>query len=149
MGRPPDDAQLAERARRGDDRAFEELLRRHQTIAFRTAYLITGAAADAEDAVQEAALKAHAALPRFDPARPFRPWLLAIVANEARNRRRAARAGGPACALRARRRAGRRPRRPRPTRTCWPPSAGPGSWGRSSGCATRSASPWPAATCST
>src|SRR6266511_5663549 len=88
VGRPPEEAQVAARARRGDERAFEELLRRHGTIAFRTAYLITGSAADAEDAVQEACLKAYGALRRFDPARPFRPWLLAIVANEARNRRR-------------------------------------------------------------
>ena len=47
-GRPPDDVALAERARNGDERAFEELVRRHQRIAFRTAYLLTGSAADAE-----------------------------------------------------------------------------------------------------
>ena len=35
-------------------------------------------------------MKAWRALPRFRPGAPFRPWLLAIVANEARNRRRAA-----------------------------------------------------------
>jgi RNA polymerase sigma-70 factor (ECF subfamily) len=35
-------------------------------------------------------MKAFAALPRFRPDAPFRPWLLAIVANEARNRRRSA-----------------------------------------------------------
>jgi len=47
-------------------------------------------AADAEEAAQDAFVKAWRALPRFDRTRPFRPWLLAIVANEARNRRRAA-----------------------------------------------------------
>ena len=88
VGHPLKEAQVAARARRGDERAFEELLRRHETIAFRTAYLITGSAADAEDVVQEACLKAYRALGRFDPSRPFRPWLLAIVANEARNRLR-------------------------------------------------------------
>jgi len=46
-------------------------------------------AADAEEAAQDAFVKAWRALPRFDRTRPFRPWLLAIVANEARNRRRA------------------------------------------------------------
>jgi RNA polymerase sigma-70 factor, ECF subfamily len=59
-------------------------------IAFRTAYLITRSAADAEDAAQDAFVKAYAALGRFRRRAPFRPWLLAIVANEARNRRRSA-----------------------------------------------------------
>lgn len=62
----------------------------HQGIAFRTAYLLTGSAADAEDAVQVALVKAWSALPRFRPGAPFKPWLLRIVANEAHNRRRAA-----------------------------------------------------------
>jgi RNA polymerase sigma-70 factor (ECF subfamily) len=62
----------------------------HQTIAFRTAYLITGSRADAEDAVQDAFVKAYRALGRFRQGAPFRPWLLSIVANEARNRRRSA-----------------------------------------------------------
>jgi RNA polymerase sigma-70 factor (ECF subfamily) len=81
-------------------------VRRYQEIAFRTAFLITGAAAEAEDAAQEAFVKAYFALSRFRKGAPFRPWLLRIVANEARNRRTAAvrRAG---LALRA---AGARPK---------------------------------------
>ena len=62
----------------------------HQSIAFRTAYLLTGSAADAEEAAQTAFVKAWSALPRFRRGAPFRPWLLRIVANEAHNRRRAA-----------------------------------------------------------
>ena len=62
----------------------------HQGIAFRTAYLLAGSAADAEEAVLDAFLKAHRALGRFRAGAPFRPWILRIVANEARNRRRAA-----------------------------------------------------------
>ena len=62
----------------------------HQTIAFRTAWAITRSAADAEEATQDAFVKAHAALARFREGAPFRPWLLAIVANEARNRVRSA-----------------------------------------------------------
>jgi RNA polymerase sigma-70 factor (ECF subfamily) len=58
--------------------------------AFRLAYVITGTAADAEDAAQEAFVKAWRALGRFRAGEPFRPWLLRIVANEARNRRRSA-----------------------------------------------------------
>ncbi len=62
----------------------------HQAIAFRTAFLYTGSAEDAEEAAQVAFVKAYGALGRFRRTKPFRPWLLAIVANEARNRRRAA-----------------------------------------------------------
>lgn len=64
------------------------LVRRHQEVAFRVAYAICGD--DAEDAVQEAFVKAHGALWRFRAGAPWRPWLLRIVANEARNRRRSA-----------------------------------------------------------
>ena len=45
---------LAERAKRGDEHAFGELVRTYQGIAFRTAYLLTGSAADAEEATQTA-----------------------------------------------------------------------------------------------
>jgi len=82
--RAPDDR--AVRARRGDARAYESLVEEHQAIAFRTAYLITGSAADAEEATQEAFVRAWLALRRFRRGAEFRPWLLAIVANEARNR---------------------------------------------------------------
>ena len=72
-------------------RAFESLVRRHQDLAYRTACLITGSTADAEDATQEGLVKAWYALDRFRSDAPFRPWLLTIVANEARNRRRSGR----------------------------------------------------------
>lgn len=65
-------------------------MRRHETVAFRTAYLITRSAAEAEDAAQDGFVKAYRALGRFRAGAPFRPWLLRIVANEARNRRRTA-----------------------------------------------------------
>jgi RNA polymerase sigma factor (sigma-70 family) len=91
VSRPQDDeGELVERARRGDERAYEELVRRHQGIAFRTAYVVAGDATDAEDAAQEGFVKAYRALGRFRAGAPFRPWLLQIVANEARNRRRSA-----------------------------------------------------------
>jgi RNA polymerase sigma-70 factor (ECF subfamily) len=84
----PGEETLVERARRGDPAAFEELVVSYQSIAFRTAFVIAGDAADAEEAAQDAFVKAHRALRRFRSGEPFRPWLLAIVANEARNRRR-------------------------------------------------------------
>ncbi len=69
--------------------AYEALVRRYQDAAIRTAHVIAPDG-DAEDAVQEAFVKAHAALGRFRVGSPVRPWLLRIVANEARNRRRSA-----------------------------------------------------------
>ena len=88
--RPPDESTLVARARRGEAAAYEELVRMHQAIAFRVALVNAGDRADAEDAVQDAFLKAYRALGRFRTGAPFRPWLLKIVANEARNRRRSA-----------------------------------------------------------
>jgi RNA polymerase sigma factor (sigma-70 family) len=67
---------------------YDQLVREHQVMAFRTAYVITGSAADAEEVAQDAFVKAYRARGRFRTGAPFRPWLLAIVANEARNRRR-------------------------------------------------------------
>ncbi len=86
----PDEHLLIEAAKAGDQRAYGQLLQRHQAVAFRAAYLITGSAADAEDAVQDACMKAWLALARFRPEAPFRPWLVRIAMNEARNRRRGA-----------------------------------------------------------
>jgi len=63
---------------------------RYQGLAVRTAWVVTGSAAEAEDAAQEAFVKAYFALGRFRTGAPFRPWLLQIVVNEARNRRKSA-----------------------------------------------------------
>jgi RNA polymerase sigma-70 factor (ECF subfamily) len=88
--RPPHESELVARAKRGERDAYEQIVRRHQSIAFRTAWVITGSAADAEEATQDGFVKAHRALARFREGAPLRPWLLTIVANEARNRVRAA-----------------------------------------------------------
>ncbi|HKF17611.1 MAG TPA: RNA polymerase sigma factor [Candidatus Dormibacteraeota bacterium] len=92
VGRPLDEIEdtLVERARRGDADAYEDLVRRYTEMAFRAAYVVTGSAPDAEEAAQDAFVKAFRALHRFRAGAPFRPWLLRIVGNEARNRRRAA-----------------------------------------------------------
>jgi RNA polymerase sigma-70 factor (ECF subfamily) len=86
--RETDDVLVA-RARQGDAAAYGGLVLRYQDLAFRIAYIVLGDAAEAEDAAQEAFIKAYYALPRFHAGAPFRPWLLQIVANQARNRRRA------------------------------------------------------------
>jgi RNA polymerase sigma factor (sigma-70 family) len=82
------EAQLVLKAQNGDVDSFEQLVERYSDLAFRTAYVVLGTAADAEDACQDAFIKAHRALPTFHAELPLRPWLLRIVANEARNRRR-------------------------------------------------------------
>ncbi len=89
-GRPLDDAELIARAQSGNVAAYEDLIQRYQEVAFRTAYHITHDAGEAEDATQEAFVKAYAALGRFRAGAPFRPWLLRIVAREALDRRQAA-----------------------------------------------------------
>jgi RNA polymerase sigma factor (sigma-70 family) len=88
--RPLDENELIERTKRGDTDAYEALVHAYQGIAFRTAYVITGSAADAEEAAQDGFVKGFRAIARFRTGEPFRPWLLQIVANEARNRRRSA-----------------------------------------------------------
>ena len=141
VSRPRDESELVERARRGDENAYEELVRAHQGIAFRTAYLVVGSAAEAEEAAQEGFVKAYRALGRFRPGSPFRPWLLQIVANEARNRRRSE---GRRAALALRAAADRKdPRgaRLRPPRVlCSPGRTGSDCSRRSTACARRSGS---------
>lgn len=87
-GRPLEDAELVGLARDGDVPAYEQLVSRYQGIAYRVAWLVVRQSGEAEDAVQEAFVKAYYALPRFRAGAPFRPWLLRIVANEAKNRGR-------------------------------------------------------------
>jgi len=87
-GRPLEDVELVGLAKDGDVSAFGELVDRYRDVAFRTAWLITRSSAEAEDAAQDAFVKAYYALGRFRRGEAFRPWVLRIVANEARNRRR-------------------------------------------------------------
>ena len=121
------DADLVTKVVAGDPAAFAHLVRRHAPMAKRMA-VFWGAGADSDDVVQEAFVKAYAALPRFRSDGEFRPWLLRIVRNETRNlfRGRSRRA--------AREEAAQRPTRPaRPAirrmplsapvgaSSCWPP----------------------------
>jgi RNA polymerase sigma-70 factor (ECF subfamily) len=89
VGTPLDDRELVERAKEGDVDAYAALLRTHGRAARRVAAVVCGAG-DADEAAQDAFVKAWYALGRFRDGSAFRPWLLRIVANEARNRRRAA-----------------------------------------------------------
>ena len=84
-----DDAALVQAAQRGDQGAFGVLVARHAASILSVTTRMLGPT-DAEDAAQDAFVKAYRALWRFRPGSPFKPWLLRIVANEARNRRRSA-----------------------------------------------------------
>lgn len=84
----PDDL-LAVRAREGDPRAFEVLLRRHERMAFATALRIVGRRSDAEDATQDAFVTAWRQLPEFRGDSAFSTWLHRIVTTRALNQIRA------------------------------------------------------------
>ena len=77
-----------ERAKAGDGHAFDELLAPVLDPAFRLAMTMLKDRGAAEDALQEAALKAWRKLGRFRVGAELRPWFLAIVANECRSARR-------------------------------------------------------------
>ncbi len=83
-----EEAALVSRAARGDEAAWEQLLRAHQEPIFRYAYLILGDPDDADDIAQEAFIRAFRSLDTFDLRRPLRPWLFRIVSNQASNRKR-------------------------------------------------------------
>ena len=112
----------------------------HQGIAFRTAYLLAGDAGLAEEAAQDAFVKAYRALGRFRRGAPSGRGCLQIVANEARNRRRGGRPARGA-ELRARRRRALGGRGPVPRdHPRWPTSAAASSSPRSTSCGKRSGS---------
>ena len=82
------EAALVARAAAGDHDAYAALVRPHEHVAYRVAVSITGWNADAQEAVQNAYVKAYRSLRRFRRDAAFKPWLLKIVVNEARNVRR-------------------------------------------------------------
>ena len=76
---------LVERARAGDDCAFETLVHRHEDVAYRVALRMTGSSQDAQDVVQEAFLAAWQHLPSFHGDSTFGTWLIRIVINRCHN----------------------------------------------------------------
>ena len=71
---------LINRARLGDDQAFSRLIEYYRAGAQRLAQQILHTAEAADDAVQDATIKAHRAMPRFQEGN-FRSWFLRIVTN--------------------------------------------------------------------
>ncbi|HEX4747487.1 MAG TPA: RNA polymerase sigma factor [Gaiellaceae bacterium] len=82
MRRRPD-IELVVLAREGSREAAGALFDRYWILAWRTAYAITADRALADDAGQEAFVKAFAALERFDETQPLAPWLKRITINTA------------------------------------------------------------------
>lgn len=77
----PTDQQLVERVRGGDGDAFRLLVERHSRAIYRSAYRITGNAADADDIVQETFLRAYRAIGTYDARATFTTWLHRIAIN--------------------------------------------------------------------
>lgn len=81
MNDASNDAVAAAQAVRGDRAAFAALVKRHQGTVYRIALRILRDEGDANDAAQEAFLKAFRNLASFDTGRPFAPWLYRIARN--------------------------------------------------------------------
>jgi RNA polymerase sigma-70 factor, ECF subfamily len=79
----PDDDDLVESARAGDERALEDLLRRHQERIHGVCRRLTGNDADALDATQEALISVVRGLSRFDGRSSFSTWVYRIATNAA------------------------------------------------------------------
>jgi len=77
------DRLLVSAVKAGDANAFVELSRRHSSKVLKTTYRITCNWQDAEDALQEAFLKAFLHLDKFEGRSSFYSWLTAIAINSA------------------------------------------------------------------
>ena len=75
---------IIHQAQLGDQLAFQQLLSAYHALAWRTARVLLSDQAAAEDVLQDVWLDVWRGLPRFQRGRPFRPWLLTIVANRCR-----------------------------------------------------------------
>jgi RNA polymerase sigma-70 factor (ECF subfamily) len=80
------DAELVARAQKGDEAAFEQLVRRHQRYVFNLAYRVLDDYAEAEEVAQEAFVRVWRGLPGFRGQAQFTTWLYRIVYNLCLNR---------------------------------------------------------------
>lgn len=85
----PDDFLLVERVLGGGKRAFEALVRRHERRVYRVALAVLGNAEDAEEAMQDAFIKAYRHLGQFRKEARFSTWLTRIAVNQAIEKRNA------------------------------------------------------------
>jgi RNA polymerase sigma-70 factor, ECF subfamily len=83
-----DDLALIELVLAGDRRAFEPLVRKHERRVYRVVLAVLGNVEDAEDAMQDAFVKAFRHLDKFRRESRFTTWLTRIAVNEALQKRR-------------------------------------------------------------
>ena len=83
-----EEEEIIARICRGEKACFHDLIRPYARMMFASAQAVLRNPADAEEAIQEAALKAFLHLSQLEDRRRFRAWLLRIVVNEARMHRR-------------------------------------------------------------
>jgi len=80
---------LMVRAQAGDTAAYRTLLQAIAPFARAIAARALRERADVEDVVQEILVTVHRVRHTYDPARPFRPWLIAIARHRVKDRLRA------------------------------------------------------------
>jgi len=78
-----DDQGLALALQRGEQAAFDEIVRRYQGRVYSVAYRLTGNREDALDVAQEALLKTYRKIDAWQPMGSFLPWLLRLTSNQA------------------------------------------------------------------
>ncbi len=81
-------AELVERAKSGDPRAFEELFRRYRPRIYALALHLTGRQSDADDITQDAFLRAYSKIGEFEGRSEFFTWLYRIALHRALNIKR-------------------------------------------------------------
>jgi RNA polymerase sigma-70 factor (ECF subfamily) len=79
----PSDEELVQQSRRGDRMAFQALVEKYERRVYAVAYGLLGNREDALDAVQEAFVKVHRSLDRFQGKSSFYTWLYRIAVNAA------------------------------------------------------------------
>jgi RNA polymerase sigma-70 factor (ECF subfamily) len=79
------DAQLLQRYREGDERAFEEIVSRYKNSLYAFLRRFVNRQDIVEDVFQETFLQLYASRDSFDSDRPLRPWLFTIAANKAKD----------------------------------------------------------------
>jgi RNA polymerase sigma-70 factor (ECF subfamily) len=81
--------QIIIRAQSGDREAFALLFEQYKNLVYKTAFLMLGESAEAEDALQDIFVQIYKSLPGFDPGRAaFTTWLYRITFNYCLNHRR-------------------------------------------------------------
>ena len=91
-----EDVDLVRKILAGDENSYRQILRKYERRIYSICYRILCNEAAAEDAAQDAFIRAYFALKRYDQNRPFLPWLIRIAVNRAISVGRTSRTMNPA-----------------------------------------------------